>query len=96
MAPFSTKKKRVPNWPDPEALLKHLKEALSQDAAGSVADLPHGIHSGLRRDKCNGMFFYFQAPRVTGEGKRHFWRYIDARTHEITDNRFEIAQLIAC
>src|SRR5436190_4186683 len=41
------------------------------------------------------MFFYFQAPR-TGEGKRHFWRYIDARTREVKENRYEIAQLISC
>lgn len=80
----------------PEMLLKHLKEMLNQDAAEAVADLPNGIHSGLRRDKCHGMFFYFQAPRTAGEGKRHFWRYVDARTHEIEDNRFAIAQRIAC
>lgn len=80
----------------PEVLLKHLKEVLNKEAAASIADLPHGIHSGLRRDKCYGMFFYFQAPRTTGEGKRHFWRYIDAKTHAILENRFEIAQLIAC
>jgi hypothetical protein len=42
------------------------------------------------------MFFYFQAPRSAGEGKRHFWRYIDARTHDIQENRYEIAQLISC
>jgi hypothetical protein len=41
------------------------------------------------------MCFYFQAPR-SGEGKRHFWRYIDATTHEIKENRYEIAQLISC
>jgi hypothetical protein len=80
----------------PELLLKHLKEMLNQEAGDSVADLPLGIHSGLRRQKCHGMFFYFQAPRSTGEGKRHFWRYIDARTLEIEDNRYEIAQRIAC
>ena len=80
----------------PEVLLKHLKEMLNQDAAEAVTTLPHGIHSGLRRDKCYGMFFYFQAPRITGEGKRHFWRYIDAGTHAIEDNRFAIAQRIAC
>ena len=27
---------------------------------------PNGIHSGLRREKCYGMFFYFQAPAPTG------------------------------
>ena len=42
------------------------------------------------------MFFYFQAPRSDGNGRRHFWRYIDARTHEIKENRYEIAQRIAC
>jgi hypothetical protein len=31
--------------------------------------------------KCNGIFFYFQAPRADGQGKRHLWRYIDAATH---------------
>ncbi len=80
----------------PELLLKHLKEMLNQEAGESVADLPLGIHSGLRRQNCYGMFFYFQAPRPTGDGKRHFWRYIDARTLEIEDNRYEIARRIAC
>jgi hypothetical protein len=49
--------------------------------------------SGLRRDKCYGMFFYFQARRAAGEGKRHCWRYINAKTHEILENRYETAQL---
>ncbi len=80
----------------PEILLKQLKEVLSREGFESVADLPNGIHSGLRREKCHGIFFYFQAPRTDGPGKRHFWKYIDARTHKILDNRFEIARMIAC
>jgi hypothetical protein len=80
----------------PEMLLKALKEMLNREGGESIADLPNGIHSGLRRQKAYGMFFYFQSPRSTGPGHRHFWRYIDARTHEITENRYEIAQLIAC
>jgi hypothetical protein len=76
-------------------LLKQLKDLLNRDGANSLTALPNGIHSGLRREKCYGMFFYFQAPR-SGEGKRHFWRYIDAKTHEIKENRYEIAQLISC
>ena len=80
----------------PEMLLKHLKDLLSRDGSDSINELPNGIHSGLRREKCNGMFFYFQAPRSDGQGHRHFWRYIDAGTHEIKDNRYEIAQLISC
>ncbi len=80
----------------PEMLLKHLKEMLNREGGESIADLPNGIHSGLRRQKCYGMFFYFQASRTSGEGRRHFWRYIDARSHDIKENRFEVAQLIAC
>lgn len=79
----------------PETLLKQLKELLNREGVDSLTDLPHGIHSGLRRARAFGMFFYFQAPRPDG-GKRHFWRYIDARTHAVFDNRYEIAQLIAC
>lgn len=80
----------------PELLLKHLKDLLSRDGSDSINELPNGIHSGLRRENCNGMFFYFQAPRSDGQGNRHFWRYIDAGTHEIKENRYEIAQLISC
>lgn len=80
----------------PEILLKHLKEVLNREGGETIADLPNGIHSGLRRQRCYGVFFYFQARRVIGEGRRHFWRYIDARTHEIKENRYEIAQLISC
>jgi superfamily II DNA or RNA helicase len=80
----------------PEKLLRDLKDMLNRDGAEQMIDLPNGIHSGLRRDKCHGLFFYFQAPRSDGIGKRHFWRYIDARTHQVIENRFEIADRIAC
>lgn len=80
----------------PEMLLKHLKDLLSRDGSETIDELPNGIHSGLRREKCNGMFFYFQGPRSNGQGHRHFWRYIDAGNHDIKENRYEIAQLISC
>ena len=80
----------------PEVLLAHLKDLLNRGGSDALASLPHGIHSGLRRARCDGLFFYYQAPRADGQGRRHFWRYIDARTHEIAENRYEIAQMIAC
>jgi hypothetical protein len=80
----------------PELLLTQLKELLNREGGEQLSNLPNGIHSGIRRAKCNGIFFYFQAPRLTGEGHRHFWRYIDASTHRVFDNRYEIAQMIAC
>ncbi len=80
----------------PEMMLKQLKELLNREGGERLVELPNGIHSGIRRQKCNGMFFYFQAPRMTGDGRRHFWRYIDAVTNQVLENRYEIAQLIAC
>ena len=80
----------------PEMLLKQLKDLLNRDGKETLTTLPNGIHSGLRREKCYGMFFYFQAPRADGQGKRHFWRYVDANSHEIRENRYEIAQVISC
>ena len=50
----------------PEMLLKQLKDLLNRDGAERLTALPNGIHSGLRREKCYGMFFYFQAPRAGG------------------------------
>lgn len=80
----------------PEVLLKHLKDLLSRGGSDLLVMLPNGIHSGLRREKCHGLFFYFQAPRSDGQGRRHFWRYVDAGTLAIAENRYEIAQMIAC
>ncbi|MGH7176743.1 MAG: helicase-related protein [Tepidisphaeraceae bacterium] len=80
----------------PELLLKQLKEMLGREGSRDIVNLPDGIHSGLRRQKDYGMFFYFKTPRPGGEGFRHFWRYIDAKTYAISDNRFQIAQLIGC
>lgn len=79
----------------PELLLQQLREMLNREGMDAALDLPDGIHSGLRRDGRDGMFFYFKAPRPEG-GFRQFWRYIDARSNGVTDNRFEIARLIAC
>jgi hypothetical protein len=80
----------------PELLLKQLKEMLGREGSRDIINLPDGIHSGLRRQNAYGMFFYFKAPRREGQGFRHFWRYIDARTYAVTDNRFQIARMIAC
>lgn len=80
----------------PEMLLKQLREMLSREGAEEITALPDGIHSGMRRDRCHGIFFYFKAPRSSGDGWRHLWRYVDAGTGEITDNRYRIAQMIQC
>ena len=57
--------------------------------------LPDGIYSGLAKAGAKGLFFYFQAPAKEG-GKLHFWKYFDLRDQAIIDNRYIIANLIAC
>lgn len=77
-----------------EALVAELQRVLSTDARGWLSDLDDGIHSGLERRGMKGMFFYFAAPRESG--RVHFWRYYDLATRKISDNRYQIMQIIAC
>jgi hypothetical protein len=68
------------------------------DAGGreTLEALPDGIHSGLAKPNARGMFFYFQARPASGGEKLHFWKYYDITADHIVDNRYLIAQLIAC
>ena len=79
-----------------EFLLHQLQNLLDTGAREMLDELPDGIHSGLARAGENGLFFYFTAPGRDGEGRRHFWRYHDFNSGRVVDNRFLIANLIAC
>jgi superfamily II DNA or RNA helicase len=79
-----------------EAMLQHLRALLEAGGKQQLDGLPDGIHSGLARPRHRGVFFYFTAPAPRGEGRRHFWRYYDRSSDTILDNRFVIANLIAC
>ena len=79
-----------------EFLLHQLQNLLDTGAQEMLDELPDGIHSGLARPGENGLFFYFTAPGRNGEGRRHFWRYYDFNSGRVVDNRFLIANLIAC
>ena len=79
-----------------EFLLHQLQNLLDTGAREMLEELPDGIHSGLARAGERGVFFYFTAPRERGEGRHHFWRYYDMRRDRVLDNRFLIANLIAC
>ncbi len=79
-----------------EMLLGHLRDVLAREGREMVEDLPDGIHSGLARPGYRGLFFCFTAADRATEGKLHFWRYCDLHDNTIRDNRYEIAQLIAC
>lgn len=79
-----------------EFLLQQLRALLASGARKMLEELPDGIHSGLHRSGYRGVFFYFTAPDSHGEGRQHFWRFYDSKDGKILDNRFIIANLIAC
>ena len=79
-----------------EFLLHQLQSLLASGAQKMLDELPDGIHSGLERSGYRGVFFYFTAASAKGEGRLHFWRYYDLVEKRIIDNRFVIANLIAC
>ena len=79
-----------------EFLLQQLRNLLDSGAREMLEALPDGIHSGLAHPGERGIFFYFTAPGDDGEGRRHFWRYYDLTRDRVLDNRFLIANLIAC
>ena len=79
-----------------EFLLQQIKNFIGAEGKEKLEGLPDGIHSGLARRGRNGLFFYFQAPAAEGRGKIRFWKYYDRNTNKIMDNRYLIAQMIAC
>jgi hypothetical protein len=78
-----------------EFLLQSLRNLLNTEGRDMLEELPDGIHSGLVRPGNKGIFFYFQGRPENGE-RLHFWKYYDMKTKEIIDNRFIVANLIAC
>ncbi|MFQ5882320.1 MAG: C-terminal helicase domain-containing protein, partial [Candidatus Methylomirabilales bacterium] len=78
-----------------EFLLQQLRSLVEAGGQDMLESLPDGIHSGLTKAGVKGVFFYFQA-RPKGQGKLHFWKYCDLKDDAIIDNRYIIANLIAC
>ncbi len=78
-----------------EFLIQQLRGVLDAGGREMLDSLPDGIHSGLTRAGARGIFFYFQAGRPDG-GKLHFWKYADLKADGVLDNRYLIANLIAC
>ena len=79
-----------------EFLLQQLQSLLDAGGRQLLEGLPDGIHSGLVRDGRRGLFFYFTSPGPRGQGRQHFWRYYDLHEKRVLDNRYLIANLIAC
>jgi hypothetical protein len=78
-----------------EFLIQQLRNLLDSGGREALETLPDGIHSGMARAGARGIFFYFQAV-TEARGKLHFWRFYDLRDQRIIENRYLIANLIAC
>ena len=78
-----------------EFLVQQLRALLDAGGREMLESLPDGIHSGLAKARAKGVFFYFQG-QATESGKLHFWKYLDLKDQRIVDNRYIIANLIAC
>ncbi len=78
-----------------EFLTQQLRALLDAGGREMLESLPDGIHSGLAKVGAKGVFFYFQAETSPG-GKQHFWKYFDLKDQRIIDNRYILANLIAC
>ena len=79
-----------------EFMLRQIREWVAAQGREALEQLPDGIHSGKDGRGARGMFFYFTADNPDGESRQHYWRYYDAQTDRITDNRYQIADLIQC
>ena len=79
-----------------EFLLQQLRLLLEAGYREQLEELPDGIHSGLARERARGIFFYFTVPAPRESGRHHFWHYYDLQDQRVLDNRYLIANLIAC
>ena len=79
-----------------EFLLRQLLDLLRAGGKEMIDALPDGIHSGLIKPGAKGVFFYFAADHPDGADRHHFWKYYDIASGTVTDNRYLIANLIAC
>jgi len=78
-----------------EFLLQQLRALLDTGGREMLESLPDGIHSGLVKQGARGVFFYFRA-KGSQEAPLHFWKYLDLKDNRVLDNRYIIANLIAC
>jgi SNF2 family DNA or RNA helicase len=78
-----------------EFLKQQLQGLLDAGGKEMLDSLPDGIHSGLIRPGAKGVFFYFRAEK-SSQDNFHFWKYFDLKENKVIDNRYVIANLIAC
>ncbi|MFA6064928.1 MAG: helicase-related protein [archaeon] len=74
-----------------EKFYQPLKDFLKSKPIEDLEKMPMGIHSGLKKNKINGMFFYYKYGQ-----EMHFWRLYDVNENIVLSNKTQILEYIAC
>lgn len=74
-----------------ERFYQPLKDFLKKRAIEELEKMPMGIHSGLKKEKLSGIFFYYKYAKDF-----HFWYLHDITTENIIKNKTEIIDFIVC
>lgn len=74
-----------------EKFYQPLKDFLKKRAIEELEKMPMGIHSGLKKEKLSGIFFYYKYAKDF-----HFWYLHDITTENIIKNKTEIIDFIVC
>jgi superfamily II DNA or RNA helicase len=74
-----------------EKFYQPLKEFLKKKALEELEKIPYGVHSGLKKNKIRGIFFYYKYGNDF-----HFWYLYDVNTDSIITNKTEIIDFLSC
>ncbi|MDI3544149.1 MAG: hypothetical protein PWQ28_430 [Candidatus Woesearchaeota archaeon] len=74
-----------------EKFYQPLKDFLKKKALDELEKIPHGVFSGLKKNKISGIFFYYKYGNDF-----HFWYLYDVNEGSILTNKTEIINFISC
>ncbi|NMC59036.1 MAG: SWF/SNF helicase family protein, partial [Candidatus Methanofastidiosa archaeon] len=74
-----------------ERFYQPLKDFLKTKAIEELDKIPLGVHSGLKKNKISGIFFYYKYGNDF-----HFWYLYDVNSGSIITNKTEIIEFITC
>ncbi len=74
-----------------ERFYQPIKDFLKKKGIEELEKIPFGVHSGLKKNKISGIFFYYKYAEDF-----HFWYLYDVNTQDIIKNKTKIIDFIAC
>lgn len=74
-----------------ERFYQPIKDFLKKKGIEELEKIPFGVHSGLKKNKISGIFFYYKYAEDF-----HFWYLYDVNTQDIIKNKTKIIDFITC